>query len=701
MWSLSETEEARKALLHFFNTNLTALVPLHSGQMKKIVAAVGERVHHILLGTVPLKYEQRVHATSLSVLQPGETVTLDGVISAWKRGFKRVPTTGRVTLKNGSFSVTFFGKVGLRYVQQFPVGSRVLLSGTMSTKTLHPTLTNPELFAFDEVWEELLSGYVPSYRKIPGVSHLFFLRVMRELLKQLSHFKGDWLDSALLESMALPPLVESIQNVHFPLLSTNIDVLNSGLTKWHKRLAYDTLFFLSFGTALYRKRTEKDKNRSISAPSSPAIDVEKSLPFALTTAQSRVLAEIRSDLQKSIPMSRLLQGDVGSGKTVVMLLAGLDIVDAGYKTLIMAPTEILAKQHLKTIESLLPERYKTTLLVGSLGKGKKAKKAMEQVADSHFIIGTHALYERLDEMSDIGLVIIDEQHRFGVGQRMKLIEKGDDSDILVVSATPIPRSLALTLFGGIEISVIDEMPPGREAVNTRFVMHNKRTVVIEYVRAIIEENGRRGYWVCPLVEESEKMDLKHVEGVFEELFELFGGRVALLHGRMKAEEKDRVLNQLRDGTVSVLVSTVVIEVGVDIPDASFIVIENAERFGLAQLHQLRGRVGRGAIKSFCALLASEDISEKASNRLTFLSENHSGFKIAEYDLSQRGPGALTGVMQSGFKNDPYFLVAARYGVLIEKSRGHAYTVFSSEKRAEIEEWFAVLHKEKFMRYRSG
>ena len=701
MWSSSETGESRKALLHFFNTDLTALVPLHSGQMKKIVAAVGDRVHHVLLGMLPQKYEQRVHATSVLAVVADESVTLDGVITSWKRGFGRVPTTGRISLKDGSFSVTFFGKIGPRYVQQFPAGTRVLLSGTVSNKTMYPTLTNPDIFSFDEVWEELLSGYVPKYRKIPGVSHLFFLRVVRELLKRMSALSGDWIDDEIKQSMNVPPLVESIQNVHFPLLSTDIETLNSGLTQWHKRLAYDTLFFLSFGTTVYRKRVEKDKNRSITVPSLPSIDVEKSLPFALTTAQSRVLSEIRNDLRKSVPMSRLLQGDVGSGKTVVMLLAGLDIVDAGYKTLIMAPTEILAKQHLKTIESLLPKRYKTTLLVGSLGKGKKAKKAMEQVADSHFIIGTHALYERLDEMADIGLVIIDEQHRFGVGQRMKLIEKGDDSDILVVSATPIPRSLALTLFGGIEISVIDEMPPGREAVNTRFVMHNKRAVVIKYVREIIAEKSRRGYWVCPLVEESEKMDLKHVEGVFEELFELFGGRVALLHGRMKAEEKDRVLNQLRDGTISVLVSTVVIEVGVDIPDASFIVIENAERFGLAQLHQLRGRVGRGAIKSFCALLAGEDISEKASNRLTFLSDNHSGFKIAEYDLAQRGPGALTGLMQSGFKNDPYFLVAARYGVLIEKSRSHASDVFSSEKRAEIEQWFTVLHKEKFMRYRSG
>ncbi len=700
MWSLSNSPNPQ-GLLYFLNTTAAAVVPLHTGQLKKIATAVGDRVHHLLLGMLPQKYEMRIHGTSVAALVRGETVTVTGTISSWKPGFGRAPASASLQLQDGRCTLSFFGKIGNRYIKQFSSGTRVIVSGTVSERTMFLSMTNPDIFLFDEVWEELLSGYVPVYRKIPGVSHLFLLRVIRELLLKLPQFTEDWMSEREKTSLALPSLASSIHNVHFPSLSTSIELLNDGITPWHKRLAYDTLFFLSFGALLQKQETAVEKSRTIVVPSRLSEEVERSLPFALTDAQKRVLSEIRRDIAQNIPMSRLLQGDVGSGKTVVMLLVGLDVIAAGFKTIIMAPTEILARQHMETMAKLLPDSVTGVLISGSLGSGKKAKKALDQVHSSDFIIGTHALYERLDKMDNVGLVIIDEQHRFGVKQRMQLIQKGGVPDILVVSATPIPRSLALTLFGGIEISVIDEMPPGRKPVKTRFVPHEKREAVVGYVADIIEKYNRKGYWVCPLVEESEKVDAQYAEGVYLELQERFGGKVALLHGRMKAADKERILDSLRDGSVNVLVSTVVIEVGVDVPDASFMVIENAERFGLAQLHQLRGRVGRGSLASFCALIAGPTVSEKAEERLQFLADHHNGFKIAEFDLATRGPGALTGLVQSGFKNDPYFTVAARFGRLVERSREHARSLFEGERSTELTRWFSLLHKERFSRYRSG
>ena len=399
-----------------------------------------------------------------------------------------------------------------------------------------------------------------------------------------------------------------------------------------------------------------------------------------------------------------MQGDVGSGKTAVMMLAGLDVIESGYKVVIMAPTEILARQHVVTIEKTVPEMIKTELFVGGVtGKKKKAER-LERAKVADFIVGTHALFENLETMEDIGLVIIDEQHRFGVSQRLKLAEKASNPDVLVVSATPIPRSLAHTIYGATDISAIDEMPSGRTPVKTKYVPFHKRTDVFDYINEIVLEKSKKGYWICPLVEESEKIDLQHVTGVFEEFQKILGNRVLLLHGKMKGEEKDNIINALKTGDANLLVSTIVVEVGVDITDATFMVIENAERFGLAQLHQLRGRVGRGHEKSFCALISSGDVSERAVNRLKYIAGNTNGFKVAEYDLKMRGPGALTGLEQSGFRNDPYFILAARYGELVEKAGESVKALFKAGKddfSKSVDRIFEKFFLESYNLYRTG
>ncbi|HOG43426.1 MAG TPA: helicase-related protein, partial [bacterium] len=388
----------------------------------------------------------------------------------------------------------------------------------------------------------------------------------------------------------------------------------------------------------------------------------------------------------------------------VMILSGIDVISSGYKTVIMAPTEILAVQHFNTISKNVPESLKIELFLGGVtGKKKKAQRA-ENAAKADFIIGTHALFENMEFMNDIGLVIIDEQHRFGVSQRMSLQNKAMNPDVLIVSATPIPRSLALTVYGSTDISVIDEMPPGRKPIVTRHVKHFNRNKVFDHVVEIIEKNNEKGYWVCPLVEESEKIDLKHVEGVFEEFRSVLGDKVLLLHGKMKGDEKSAVIEKLKSGFANLLVSTIVVEVGVDVTDASFMVIENAERFGLAQLHQLRGRVGRGEKKSFCALISSEEVGGKADKRLEFIAKTENGFKIAEYDLKTRGPGAMTGLEQSGFRNDPYFMLAAVHGDLVERAGSAVKKIFAGkniEMIKYLEKVFDQFFKESFNRFKTG
>ena len=707
MFNPSETSDISK-LFSFLSQPLESAVDLSKTQLKKITAAVGGKVFDFLVGNLPESYETRFLVTKFSDFERGSIATFKAEVTAIKRGFGKIPSYLKVDIGGSLVTLTFFGKLGMIYCNLYKEGDEVLVSGEVSPKSYAINLVNPEIFKFDEGWKTLLSGYIPVYKNIVGVSHLFMLRTAKMLVNTLSGHRGEWLPESLKKEFGFPDFVESLMNLHFPHLSADIDELNDFKTRWHKRIAFDQLFFFQFGSQFSAIGMRADKNRRIKTESELSVSVEKNMAFELTKAQKRVLGEIRGDLSSIYPMNRLLQGDVGSGKTAVMVLASLDVIASGYKSVIMAPTEILAAQHYKTISSMVPENIKIELFLGGVtGKKKKAER-LENAKKTDFLIGTHALFENMEFMEDIGFIIIDEQHRFGVSQRMKLQSKSIHPDVLVVSATPIPRTLALTVYGSTEISVIDEMPPGRIPVTTRLVKAENRFKVFDFVTEIIKNQNKKGYWVCPLVEESEseelKSEMKHVEGVYEEFSQVLGDKVALLHGRMKGEEKRVIIDRLKNGEINLLVSTIVVEVGVDVPDAVFMVIENAERFGLAQLHQLRGRVGRGKEKSFCALIAGSEISDKAFNRLDFLSKTENGFKIAEYDLKTRGPGALTGLEQSGFKNDAYFLLAVRHGELVEKARIFTKNILASGDDEYIKfcnRVFEIFFAERFNRFRAS
>ncbi len=684
-------------LLSFLGQDIESVVPLHPPQIRKIKKEIGSTVFNLLVETIPERYETRILATSIRGIAPGDIATVTGTVTGWKKGWKATaPWVLDLAVGGAKIQVSFFGKVGPGYAAQFPLGTEVIISGEVSNRTVIPSFTNPEIFKYDAVWRELLSGYVPVYRKIPGVSRLFFLRTVREAALRLMKFSGDWIPSAVRSRYEWPDLIMAILNVHFPAPETSPEELDSRRTIHHRRLAFDKMFFFQYGAHLERVRENRRKPRTVTINSPLARSVEASLPFSLTVAQRRVLAEIRRDLAAPEPMMRLLQGDVGSGKTIVMLLAACDVIASGYRAVIMAPTEILARQHYETVCRCAPSI--TSAIVTGGATSRKKREMLEQAAGARLIVGTHALYENLDLLADLGLVVIDEQHRFGVAQRMALMEKANNPDVLIASATPIPRSLALTIYGGTEISVLNEMPQGRLPVKTRAVPFTSRPKVVEHIVSIVRE-GKKGYWICPLVEESEKSALAPVTAVYEEFRALLGDTVRLLHGRLKSEEKDAVIMDFKEGNARLLVSTVVIEVGVDVPDASFIIVENAERFGLAQLHQIRGRVGRGSIKSFAAFIAGEQASPKAIERLSFMEQVRDGFKVAEYDLKLRGPGALSGLEQAGFRSDPYYLLAAQYGIEVQKASQAARRFVNDPEASEAERRFVARVFDTFFRDR--
>ena len=455
----------------------------------------------------------------------------------------------------------------------------------------------------------------------------------------------EWQDEPYLKATGWPSFNQALKLAHHPVKLTDLEP--SDLAR--SRLAYDELLANQLALAIVRERVKKQQGREINGNGLLRKKVLDALPFKLTSAQEKVLREIAADQASKFRMLRLLQGDVGSGKTIVALLTMLNAVECGTQAAIMAPTEILAKQHLETIQPLCDEiGVRAELLTGRV-KGKARTQILEALAagEIDILIGTHALFVEDVVFKDLACVIVDEQHRFGVHQRLALSNKGNKADILVMTATPIPRSLVLTAYGDMEYSKIDQVPEGRKPVDTRVMPVTKLDVVVAALQRKLTE-GCRAYWVCPLVEESEKIDLAAAEERFSTLQQIFGNKVGLVHGKMKEKEKDEVMERFKSGAISLLVATTVIEVGVNVPEATVMVIEHAERFGLAQLHQLRGRIKRGFQASTCILLYSYPLSETSRQRLNTMRETEDGFEIAEKDLELRGGGEILGTRQSGF-----------------------------------------------------
>jgi ATP-dependent DNA helicase RecG len=513
---------------------------------------------------------------------------------------------------------------------------------------------------------------VPIY----GLTRGLTARPMRRLMKRLVDGYVDGLEDPLPEGLLarhrLEPLGPALRAGHFP--KTEADYAAA-----RRRLVYDEFLLLQLGLAIRRHRQGRRPGLAMNPPGALARRLLASLPFTLTPAQERVWREIRMDMAEPYPMNRLLQGDVGSGKTVVAALAILTAVESGYQAALMAPTEILAEQHLMTLAQLLEPLGVEVALLTNAVKGKARERVLAGVAGGAIacVVGTHALVQEAVRFHRLGLAVVDEQHRFGVHQRATLKGKGESPDVLVMTATPIPRTLALTLYGDLEVSVIDQLPPGRKPVVTRARPGSARGKIYRFLREQVGA-GRQVYVVCPLVEESETVDLQAATEMAERLQqEVFPDlRVGLLHGRMSFPEKDRVMRDFKAGAIHILVSTTVIEVGIDVPNASVMLIEHAERFGLSQLHQLRGRVGRGPWKSYCILLSGAS-SPEARMRLDAMAATNDGFKIAEVDLSLRGPGDFFGTRQSGL---PEFRVAdlLRDAAVLEAARRDAATLIRED-----------------------
>jgi len=605
---------------------------------------------------LPLRYEDRTKISEILDLIPGEPAQIEGRVEAVERGFRYRPIL-RVAIGDDSRStltIRFFHFSGAQS-QQFIVGRRIRCygearPGAHGLEMVHPSYR----FLLDSDEAPLQDRLDPVYPSIDGLGPQTIRKLVDEALRRLPPAQElELLPGKICEELSLPSLREALITAHRPPAETTIDHLRSGQHPAIRRLALEEM--LAHHLSLQRQRIALRSHGALPIKSKGAFQKKllAALPYKLTVAQQRVFAEVSKDMQESVPMLRLVQGDVGSGKTVVAALSALRAIEAGKQVALMAPTELLAEQHLANFRAWLePLGIKVMWLAGKVtGKARAAALAQLASGEAQMIVGTHALMQEKVIFHSLALVIVDEQHRFGVHQRLALRDKGTDGEKvphqLIMTATPIPRTLAMSAYADLDVSVIDEMPPGRTPVQTVAISAERRDEVTERIRGACKE-GKQVYWVCTLIDESEEVQAQSAQSTFEQLqLNLLGIRIALLHGRMKPVDKQSVMAKFKAGDLDLLVATTVIEVGVDVPNASLMVIENAERLGLAQLHQLRGRVGRGAQASSCVLLYKSPLSQMARERLDVMRRTTDGFVIAEKDLELRGPGELLGTRQTG------------------------------------------------------
>ncbi|MGN6790519.1 MAG: ATP-dependent DNA helicase RecG [Rhodanobacteraceae bacterium] len=602
---------------------------------------------------LPLRYEDRTRITPIRDLVPGESAQVEGVIEAVETGFRYRPQL-RVAITDDTRDtlVLRFFHFRRQQAQQFAPGLRLRCFGAIRHGQHGLEMVHPQyrVLRGEAAVEETLTPVYPvteglGQQRLRGVIDKALARLPDEVALEL-------IPPELLQPLGLMPLRDALLGVHRPAPDADVQALLSGSHPAQQRLAFEEL--LAHHLSLKRLRAQVRKHRAAALPADPVLQKQflDALPFALTRAQLRVAQEIGRDLGKSVPMLRLVQGDVGSGKTVVAALAALHAIANGWQTGLMAPTELLAEQHLRSFRAWFePLGIDVVWLAGKV-TGRARDKALAQLAEGAPIaVGTHALMQEGVEFARLGLAIVDEQHRFGVQQRMALRDKGrsgaEAPHQLVLTATPIPRTLAMSAYADLDVSTLDELPSGRTPVRTVAIANTRRDEVIERIRAACAE-GRQAYWVCTLIEDSDQLQAQAAEVAHARLCAALPDlAVGLVHGRMKPKEKQVAMDTFKDGRTALLVATTVIEVGVDVPNASLMVIENAERLGLAQLHQLRGRVGRGNVASTCVLLYQSPLSSLAKQRLETLRETNDGFVIAETDLRLRGPGELLGTRQTG------------------------------------------------------
>ncbi len=628
----------------------------------ELLAERGLRTFSDLLGYLPFRYEDRIHFTKVRDIRPGQVCTvraevLSGSLVRYSRArgaiyhlLVRDPT--------GPLACKFFH--GQYLEKRFKAGQQLVLHGKADLDLARPgriEMINPEfeMLGEGEADSTEVGRIVPIYEAIGGISSRSMRRIVYLALEKFSGEMPDPLPLDILERHGFPSRKEAIQFVHFPPASESVEALNSFRSKAHLRLIFEEFFFYQLSVALRKKSAQQQAGIAFRVREPKIREaIKRVLPFKPTGAQFRALGEIAADLERPIPMNRLLQGDVGSGKTIVALEAAAIVIENGWQAALMAPTEILAVQHYLAAGKILGRAgYRVELLISGMKPAEK-RAALDRLhaGEAQLIVGTHALLEPHVQFHRLGLVVVDEQHRFGVLQRKELMEKGTAPDVLVMTATPIPRTLSLTLYGDLDVSVIDEMPPGRAPVATRISSESNLPGVWDFLRREMDA-GRQAYVVYPVIEQSKSEEsarsLKAAIVEFERLRStIFPNRhVGLLHGRLKSEEKEAVMEDFRKHGIDLLVATTVIEVGVDVPNATVMVIEHADRFGLSQLHQLRGRIGRGGAKGTCFLIAPRNPSDDARVRLEAMVRTTNGFEIAETDLKLRGPGEFFGTRQHG------------------------------------------------------
>jgi ATP-dependent DNA helicase RecG len=638
---------------------------------------------------LPIRHEDRTQLTPLRAIQVGQVVTCSGTvagISPPPPGRARAPLVLLLRDPSGYGTATVFGRGWLTRVLQR--GQRLILHGRGARFKDKLTLQVQDWELVESGDEEPIhaGALVPVYSTTEGLPQRALRSLMWRLVEAHAAEVVETLPEGVRRRRGLLPLVDALAGAHFPA-----DEAQRAAA--HHRLAFEDFLLLQLGLAILRSRTTRQQGIAMRPPGALVRRLRAALPWALTAAQERVWEEIRADMAAPYPMHRLLQGDVGSGKTIVAALGVLTAVEAGLQAAVMAPTEILAEQHFMTFRRLLePLGVPVALLTSALkGRERAGRGAARAAGETRCVVGTHALVQEAVEFRRLGLVVVDEQHRFGVAQRARLKAKGEHPDVLVMTATPIPRTLALTLYGDLDVSVLDELPPGRQPVITRARAERSRPQIYAFLREQVAA-GRQIYVVYPLIEESEAIDLKAATDMAARLqAEVFPELVVgLLHGRLPFEAKDEIMRRFKAGEIHVLVSTTVIEVGIDVPNASVMLIEHAERFGLSQLHQLRGRVGRGPWKSYCILLTSGRLGEDAERRVQAMVESSDGFRLAEVDLQLRGPGEFFGTRQSGL---PEFRVAdlLRDAGLLEEARREAQAIVAADPELRAPEHAGLRH----------
>ncbi len=633
--------------------HLKGVGPRIAGRLQRIgVSRVQDVLFHL-----PLRYQDRTRVRDINTLKPGEQVVVQGVVDRTDIRFgRRRSLLVQLSDATGTLTLRFFH---FSQAQRNALSTGAALRcfgevrrGPQGLEMVHPESQRLE-GAADEALERVLT---PIYPTTEGLHQLSWRRITDSALEKLTENPGslpEWLPTPLLRQLGLPKLEQALQYLHRPPVDAPQALLMEGEHPAQKRLVFEELLAHQLSLRLLRQRKQQHRAPMLRGDGHLRTRLRGALPFRLTAAQDRVVDEIASDLAAGKPMLRLVQGDVGSGKTVVAALAALQAVEAGFQVALMAPTELLAEQHLQSLAGWLqPLGVRIGWLTGR-HKGRRRSELLERLeaGEIDLLVGTHALFQEDVRFNALGLVVIDEQHRFGVHQRMALREKGERAGRvphqLIMTATPIPRTLAMTAYADLELSVIDELPPGRTPVTTVAIPDTRRQEVMQRVSAACAA-GRQSYWVCTLIEESEVLQCQAAEESAAELaMALPELRVGLVHGRLKGPEKAQVMERFKRGEIDLLVATTVIEVGVDVPNASLMVIENPERLGLAQLHQLRGRVGRGDTVSHCVLMYHPPLSQGARERLGVLRESNDGFYLAQKDLELRGPGEVLGSRQTG------------------------------------------------------